>query len=143
MSATIGRLLARGNVAEVFEWGDRVVKLYRLPERKPAAFREAATHAAVEALGLPVPAVWGVREVGGRWGVLFDRVGEPTFADRMRCEPSAVPRYLSELAALQARIHVHPGTGFLPLKDRLAAQIERARRLDAAHREALLTGLSE
>src|SRR5215218_2552516 len=105
MGGTIGRLLARGNVAEVFEWGERVVKLYRRPESKTAAFREAATHAAVEALGLPVPAVWGVREVGGRWGVLFDRAGQGTFADRLRAEPSAVPRHLGEFAALQARIH--------------------------------------
>jgi len=36
------------------------------PARKPAAFREAAIHAAVEAMALPVPAVWGVLEAGGR-----------------------------------------------------------------------------
>ena len=57
MSETIGRLLAAGNVAEVFEWGARVVKLYRSPARKPTVFREAAIHAAVEAMALPVPAV--------------------------------------------------------------------------------------
>ena len=61
MSESIGRLLASGNVAEVFEWGSRVVKLYRSPARKATAFREAAIHAAVEAMALPVPAVWGVR----------------------------------------------------------------------------------
>ena len=66
MSETIGQLLAAGNVAEVFKWGSRVVKLYRSPARKPTAFREAAIHAAVEAMALPVPAVWGVLEVGGR-----------------------------------------------------------------------------
>ena len=31
MSETIGRLLAVGNVAEVFECGSRVLKLYRPP----------------------------------------------------------------------------------------------------------------
>ena len=46
-------LLAAGNVAEVFEWGSRVVKLYRAPAAKQAAFREAGTHAVVEAMGLP------------------------------------------------------------------------------------------
>ena len=69
MSETIGRLLAAGNVAEVFEWGSRVVKLYRSSARKPTPLREAAVHAAVEAMALPVPAVWGVVEVGGRWGI--------------------------------------------------------------------------
>jgi hypothetical protein len=41
MSETIGRLLAAGNVAEVFAWGSRVLKLYRSAARKPTAFREA------------------------------------------------------------------------------------------------------
>jgi len=67
MSETTGRLLAAGNVAEVFEWGSRVVKLCRSSARKPTAFREAAIHAAGEAMAIPVPPVWGVLEVGGRW----------------------------------------------------------------------------
>jgi hypothetical protein len=54
MDETIGRLLAVGNVAEVFEWWSRVLKLYKSAAAKPAAFREAAIHAAAEALGLPV-----------------------------------------------------------------------------------------
>ena len=82
MSETIGRLLAVGNVAEVFECGSRVLKLYRSAVRKPTAFREAAIHATVEAMGLPVPAVWGVQEVGGRWGIVFDRISEASFAKR-------------------------------------------------------------
>src|SRR5262249_42410006 len=68
MNEAIGRLLAAGNVAEIFEWGSRVVKLYKSTAAKPAAFRETAIHAAVEALGLPVPRVWGVQEIGSRWG---------------------------------------------------------------------------
>jgi hypothetical protein len=84
MSETIGRLLAVGNVAEVFECGSRVLKLYRSAVRKPTAFREAAIHATVEAMGLPVPAVWGVQEVGGRWGIVFDRVSGASFAERMQ-----------------------------------------------------------
>ena len=68
MSETIGRLLAAGNVAEVFEWGSRVVKLYRSPARKNTAFREAANHSAVEAMALPVPAVWGVLDAAGAGG---------------------------------------------------------------------------
>jgi hypothetical protein len=68
MNETIGHLLAVGNVAEIFEWGARVVKLYKSTAAKPAAFREAAIHAAVEAMALSVPKVWSVQEIGGRWG---------------------------------------------------------------------------
>src|SRR5215475_13064419 len=108
MSERIGRLLAAGNVAEVFEWDPRVVKLYRSAVAKQAAYREAANHAAVEALGLPVPAVWSVQQINGRWGIVFDRVRGPSFAEQMRGDPTALPHYLDMLAQLQARIHVHP-----------------------------------
>ena len=43
MSETMGRLLAAGQRAEVFEWGSRVVKLYRSTGSKQVIFREAAT----------------------------------------------------------------------------------------------------
>jgi hypothetical protein len=55
MSETIGRLLAVGNVAEVLEWGSRVLKLYKSTVAKPAAFREAAIHAATDAMDFPRP----------------------------------------------------------------------------------------
>jgi hypothetical protein len=48
------------------------VKLYRPAAAKNTAFREAAIHAAVEALGLPVPTVWSVPQIDRRWGIVFD-----------------------------------------------------------------------
>jgi len=119
MSNTIGRLPATGNVAEPFEWGSRVVKLYRSPAAKQTAFREAANHAAVEAMGLPVPAVWAVQRIEARWGIVFDRVKHVSLAERMRGDPTAIPHYLETLAALQARIHAQSGSQFSSLKLRL------------------------
>jgi hypothetical protein len=100
MSETIGRLLAAGQRAEVFEWGSRVVKLYRSMGSKRVAFREAAIHAALEATGLPVPSVWGVQQMDGRWGIVFDRVSGVSFAEQMRADPAALPQYLQILARL-------------------------------------------
>src|SRR5438874_11744883 len=102
MSETIGLLLAMGNVAEVFECGSRVLKLYRSAVRNPTLFREAAIHATVETMGLPVPAEWGVQEVGGRWGIVFDRISEASFAKRMQEDPSLVPECLEILVRLHA-----------------------------------------
>jgi aminoglycoside phosphotransferase (APT) family kinase protein len=138
MSETIGRLLAAGNVAEVFEWGSRVVKLYRSPARKPTAFREAVIHAAVEAMALPVPAVWGVVEVGGRWGIVFDRVEERSFAERMREDPSVIPECLLTLARLHARIHGQAAHQLGSLKSRLATNIAGTGLLDEPLKQSLL-----
>jgi len=143
MSETIGGLLAAGNVAEVFEWGSRVVKLYRSPARKPTAFREAANHASVEAMALPVPAIWAVLEVGGRWGIVFDRVKEKSFAERMREDPSVIPECLETLARLHARIHGQPARQFGGLKSRLATNIVGTGLLDEPLKRILLDRLAD
>jgi len=103
MSETIGRLLAAGQRAEVFEFGIRVVKLCRFTGSKRVTFREASIHAAVEALGLPVPAVWGVQQIDGRWGILFDRVNGVSFAEQMRSDGAALYQYLQILAFMPTR----------------------------------------
>jgi len=135
MSETMGRLLATGQRAEVFEWGSRVVKLYRSAAAKHTAFREAAIHAAVEALGLPVPTVWSVQQVDGRWVIVFDRVNGVSFAEQMRSDAAAIPQYLEILARLHTRIHAHPANEFSSLKVWLATDIARTMLLDEPRKQ--------
>ena len=143
MHESIGRLLAAGNVAEVFEWGSRAVKLYRSTAAKRVAFREAAIHAAVEALGLPVPAVWSVQQVGDRWGVVFDRVPPTSFAERMRADAAGGARYLETLTRLHTRIHAHVAPRFGSLKVRLSTNIAQTKLLDEPRKRALLGRLAD
>jgi phosphotransferase family enzyme len=143
MDETIGRLLATGNTAEIFGSGSHVVKLYKSAAAKPAAFREAAIHATVEALGLPVPAVWGVREIEGRWGLVFDRASQPTFAEPMLSNPDDVPRYLDSMVRLQMRVHALAAIQFAALKVTLAASIAATGFLDARRKQVLLDGIAE
>jgi aminoglycoside phosphotransferase (APT) family kinase protein len=143
MSETIGRLLAAGQRAEVFEWGVRAVKLYRCAAAKQTAFREAAIHAAVEVLGLPVPAIWGVQQISGRWGIVFDRVSGASFAEQMRSDAAAIPQYLQILARLHTRIHARPANQFSSLKGWLGTSITRAMPLDEPRKQILLNGLKD
>jgi Ser/Thr protein kinase RdoA (MazF antagonist) len=140
---TVGRLLATGSVAELFEWGSRVIKLYRSAAAKPTVFREAAIHAAVETLGLSVPAVWGVQQIGDRWGIVFARVTGPSFAAQMKERPAEIRRHLEILARLHARIHAYPADRLGSLKVRLAANIARTEFLGAARKQMLLSHLAE
>jgi len=143
MNEAIGGLLAVGNVAEIFEWGSRVLKLYKSAAAKPAAFREAALHAAAEAVGLPVPRVWSVQKVEGRWGLVFDRVSQASFAEQMLDKPGEIPRYLECMVRLHMRIHAHQATQFASLKDRLVANIAATPRLDERRKQDLLAGIAE
>jgi len=138
----LGRLLGSGKEAEVFESGALVVKLYRATAPKRSAFREAAILALVESFGLPVPSVWGVRQIDDRWGVMMARADGPTFADAMSGQPSLTSLYLKGMALLQLRVHTHPGTQLASLKARLAANIQQTKLLGETRLDALLTGLA-
>ena len=143
MSETMGRLLAAGQRAEVFEWGPRVVKLCRSTGSKQVIFREAAINAAVEVLGLPVPAVWSVQQIDGRWGIVFDRVSGISFAEQMLADPAAIPQRLQILVRLQARIHAHVVDQFSSLKGWMTRRITRTTLLEEPQRRILLNGLRE
>ena len=71
MEEALGRSLATGNTAEVFERGSRVMKLLEITRGISAAFQEAAASAAVKALGFPVPR-YGTCVIL-RVGLVFDR----------------------------------------------------------------------
>jgi aminoglycoside phosphotransferase (APT) family kinase protein len=122
--------------SEVCEWGCRVVKLYR-------SFREAAIHAAVEALGLPLPAVWRVQQIHGRWGIVFDRVSGLSLAEQMRRDMAHAAQYLQILARLHRRIHTHLANQFNSLKAWLATDIARTMLLDEPRKQVLLSGLAK
>ena len=143
MGEIIGHLLAAGQRAEVFEWGSRVVKLYRSTAAKRVIFGEAAIHAAVEALGLPVPTVWSVQQIGDRWGIVFDRVSGVSFAERMRGDAAAMPQYRQILARLHTRIHAHPANQFSSLKVWLAASIAQTAHIDEPQKQIFLNGLRD
>jgi hypothetical protein len=142
MNEALGRLLAVGNVAEVFEYGPRVVKLYKAEAAKPVAFREASTHAAVEALGLPVPKLWGVQTFGDRWGLVFDRVEQPSFAEQMRDDPEHASGYIDSMVRLQIHINSQTAVHLAALNARLAANIAATGLLDGQRKHDLLARLA-
>jgi aminoglycoside phosphotransferase (APT) family kinase protein len=134
-----GRLLGTGKEAEVFEWGDCVLKLYKAGAPKRSPFREAAILAMVENLDLPAPVVLGIEQVGQRWGVVMTRANGPSFAERIADEPGAV---IAEMVRLQTLIHSRDGDQFASLKSRLATNIGRAAGLDEARRGEMLHRLA-
>lgn len=132
----IGRLLGSGKEAEVYEYGELALKLYRAGAAKVPAFREAANLAIVEACSLPSPRVHAVGEYDGRWGVLMDRAPGASLAGRMTraAEASSV----ETMAVLHQRIHAQSGRGLPSLRSKLSANILRAGALDEASRGRML-----
>jgi len=135
----IGHLLGSGKEAEVYEYGELALKLYRSRTSKASAFREAANLAVVEQLALPTPKVHAVGEFDGRWGLLMDRAPGSSIAEQI----TSADRMLSleSMVQLHRRIHEQSGRGLPSLKARLSTNIRRAGCLDAASQDRLLLQL--
>jgi hypothetical protein len=84
MRSELGKLLAVGRTAEVFDWDDtRIVKL--LLPGLPTKWLEdevAKTHAA-RAAGASAPKVCELVRVGNRTGVVFEKAGSVSFLDQI------------------------------------------------------------
>ena len=134
----LGQRLGAGLVAEVFEWGPDVIKLYQRGQGKEQVFREAATLARLEHGRVPVPSVRGVLETDGRWGVVMSRAPGRPIAAQMLERPGDAQAMLDDVVRLQLRIHAEAGH-FLPrLRDRLRGAIARARQLSVDEIHATL-----
>jgi aminoglycoside phosphotransferase (APT) family kinase protein len=141
MAGRRGALVGSGKEAEVFEYGDSVLKLYRRPEGKGSAFREAGLLAAVERFGLPTPAVERVGRFGDRWGLVMSRAAGTPLAGQLAAGTLAPSAVIAEMVALQAAIHASAAPGLPSLKARLRSNIGRAPGLADERRRQLLAGL--
>ena len=136
----IGPLLGSGKEADVHAYGEFALKLYKSPDVKAPAFREAANLAVAERLGLPAPHVHATGRYDGRWGIVMERAPGASFATRIEAE--GLRPVLSEMVQLQLRLHAVAGIGLASLKDRLAANIRKAPEIGRELREKLLRQLA-
>jgi aminoglycoside phosphotransferase (APT) family kinase protein len=134
----IGKLIGAGKEAEVFEYGERVLKLYKARAGKDPAFREAANLAVAEARGLPSPAAYEVRLFGDRWGIVMDRVTGQPFAEAMMANAALAPTHLGDMVRLHLKIHNARGAHLSSMRTRLAFNIGRAEILGEARQQRLL-----
>ncbi len=100
-----GRLLGEGRTAEVHEYGtDKVIKLLR-PEFDPELLDgEGATHRAAVEAGAPAPGIHGKVSIGGRPGIVFDRVLGKSLLDLILDSPDRANHWAELMARTHARI---------------------------------------
>ena len=126
--------IGEGRLAEIFVWDDdRVVKLYRTPSADWLANEASATEA-VFAAGAPAARFHGIVEVGGRTGLILDRLTGPVVGELMF--GGSADRAMEALGALHARIHERRGDGFESLRARVERRI--AASLDPATADEVL-----
>lgn len=97
--------IGRGRTAQVFEWGnDKVLKLFNVGWTESHVRLEASNAELASRSGAPAPTVHGVEQVGGRWGIVSDRLEGPVMGD-VFFESDEPMSLIVELAELLARVH--------------------------------------
>jgi Ser/Thr protein kinase RdoA (MazF antagonist) len=139
--AEIGALLGSGNVAEAFEYGPDVLKLYRYPDARSAAFIEAATLSMLADHDLPTPRVHQVGRFGERWGLVMGRAAGDTLARFVDRGIELAPGAFAEMLRLHRLIHAEADPRLPALTARLRYRIARIEGIDEALRDRLLARL--
>lgn len=138
----IGEPIARGRTADVYALdSDRVLKLLVQGRSAHEAEVEAAANLAIAEIELPTPRLLARALVGGRNGLVFDRIEGELLAAELARDPAAMEHVTAELASLHAELHRHEAPRLRPVKEKLAVAIRRAP-LGEAIRDAALARLS-
>lgn len=123
----LGPRLAVGRTAEVFAWTDAsVIKLIRPGFSDELVEDEARAAGRVTALGLAAPRFIGLERVGGRIGLVYERVEGPSMLDRLLARPYRLGALPAALAELHATMHGRSGAGLPDALDALRAAIDRS-----------------
>ena len=132
----VGEPIARGNTSDIIAWTrGTVVKVLRPEIPRHWASVEADITRRVHAAGLPVPATDGVVDVGGRPGVILERIEGPTMWQRMKDAPHEVPALVDVLVGLQLDLHPTVVRGLPDLSRRLGSKIDEAVQISATERQ--------
>ena len=123
---TKGSLIGQGRSAQVFAWGDgRVLKLFR-DGHAGSAKEEARIARIVQESGLAVPEVIGIINVGGRPGIVYERIDGPKMKQRITAGPWRIIQSARIFAELHSSIHGRTAPGLPRQRQQMKEQIRVA-----------------
>ncbi|RAV22745.1 phosphotransferase family protein [Paenibacillus contaminans] len=103
---SLGIKIGEGNTAEIFAWGDgKVIKLFREFMPRSTIEQEWSVSQAILSAGLPVPRVFGLEEVDGKTGIIYERIGASSMLERLLENPALAEEMGCRMAVLHAAMH--------------------------------------
>jgi uncharacterized protein (TIGR02172 family) len=128
-----------GRTAEVLAWEQgKVIKLYYPQYPHSLAEHEAQVAEAINMTGLPAPKFYGMAEVGGRPGLIYERISGPTMSEWVQKGPWRLFSMARLLAKLHVQIHRLPATGVSSQRKRVQDKINHADLLPVDQKEKAL-----
>jgi aminoglycoside phosphotransferase (APT) family kinase protein len=138
------RLLGRGRSADVYEWNaDHALKLYHPGWSVDSAEKEYQIATAVHAAGAAAPVVFGVVQVEGRPGIVYERLDGPSLLNHTTAKPWTVFASARLMAHLHAQMHTSRPAGLSSQRQRLQEKINAAHSLSPGLKQAALTALDQ
>lgn len=122
------RKIAEGREAEMFAWDDgTILRLMREPGTEQRNQGQAAAMETARRRGVRVPAVLGATTVGGRPGLIMERIEGPDALTLVGRRPWTVFRVARTCGEVHARLHEVRAPGIMPaVKETLARSIPTA-----------------
>lgn len=134
-------LIATGNTAKIYLYGNLVVKVFNenLPDSE--SFYEAHKQKYVHSLGLRVPEVLEVRRIEGKQAIIMEYIEGPVLGDLLSRNSAKKNDYMDLFVKSQRKVH-SINTGLLEhMSDKLHCQIDSANNLDQNQKLKLLAKL--
>ena len=124
--ARLGRRIAEGREAEIFEWDEGLVlRLARGPEWAASVALGSAASEAARTAGVRTPRVVETVEIDGRPGQVLERVDGPDLFAVLGANPLRLPTIARRLAEVHVGLHRVVAPAALPsTRDELARRID-------------------
>lgn len=145
MSMELKNFIASGDIYDVYEDGDKAIRVYKKAEYKEKCLYAALTHARVETTlsssKIKMPVLHEVSVVDGKWAISMDFIKGKTLQELMDENPDKMDTYLNQFIDLQCEIHSQNIPLLSKWKDKMARQIKSLDMIDEIKKYELLTKL--
>jgi uncharacterized protein (TIGR02172 family) len=134
-----GQIIGVGRTAEIIAWDEnRVLKLFHKNWSLSEVKWEEKIAKVIFDAGLPVPAIYGIRKLNGRHGILYEHVDGQSMLKELILTPSKLNHYATLFAHLHAEIHSHQVEELPSQHQKLRMKINRATSLPLNLRQKIL-----
>ncbi|MEK3763367.1 phosphotransferase family protein [Solibacillus sp. FSL K6-4121] len=140
----LGELVATGNTANLYEWNNKIVKIFKENLPPTESFYEAKKQEYAYSCGLNVPEIFEVRKVNGLQAIIMEFIEGETLGHLLLKNLNDADRYINVLVKVQKRIHeVKVESDEIERMDeKISRKIESAPSLNKSQKSMLLNKLN-
>ncbi|WHY92322.1 aminoglycoside phosphotransferase family protein [Neobacillus cucumis] len=140
----LGKLIGRGNTAEVYEWGENeVIKLFDLQIPESLVDEEYQSNILIQDLQLPSPLVNGKTEIDGKKAIIYEKINGNSLTKQLTRNPFAIQGRAKLFSQLHQQIHKKDGAALPKQTTYLTRNIQHTNLLTPEEKQAICDFLKQ